>query len=310
MKMNLKAKDFADKENLKKSLDTLLKKPLMALLSGKVEKLPFCYEVDYFGPDEGFISIGVAKEVDKMFKTKRCKGQGLEGKIDKKKVAYGVIKLNPEGGVEFCVLGGMMKQMQAKKVIKSINILKKKIGDKFIISKGENIDGETIDENDTTTVADVMDAGAAVTNEIKNLIVTIGNAMKDTISTTVVPNVKRKVVSDNDMKLSIDLMAEIEKLKKLYESAEENVKKSVSKHYEKIMTYIPQLDKITTAIEKLLGTSDGNDDNSDDDAAQKNKEMEDFLKYMTKKGGELKAELSKAGEAVIAEGQELLDMLK
>jgi len=310
MKMNLKAKDFADKENLKKSLDTLLKKPLMALLSGKVEKLPFCYEVDYFGPDEGFISIGVAKEVDKMFKTKRCKGQGLEGKIDKKKVAYGVIKLNPEGGVEFCVLGGMMKQMQAKKVIKSINILKKKIGDKFIISKGENIDEETIDENDTTTVADVMDAGAAVTNEIKNLIVTIGNAMKDTISTTVVPNVKRKVVSDNDMKLSIDLMAEIEKLKKLYESAEENVKKSVSKHYEKIMTYIPQLDKITTAIEKLLGTSDGNDDNSDDDAAQKNKEMEDFLKYMTKKGGELKAELSKAGEAVIAEGQELLDMLK
>ena len=300
MKMNLKAKDFADKENLKKSLDTLLKKPLMALLSGKVEKLPFCYEVDYFGPDEGFISIGVAKEVDKMFKTKRCKGQGLEGKIDKKKVAYGVIKLNPEGGVEFCVLGGMMKQMQAKKGIKSINILKKKIGDKFIISKGENIDGETIDENDTTTVADVMDAGAAVTNEIKNLIVTIGNAMKDTISTTVVPNVKRKVVSDNDMKLSIDLMAEIE----------ENVKKSVSKHYEKIMTYIPQLDKITTAIEKLLGTSDGNDDNSDDDAAQKNKEMEDFLKYMTKKGGELKAELSKAGEAVIAEGQELLDMLK
>ena len=206
MKMNLKAKDFADKENLKKSLDTLLKKPLMALLSGKVEKLPFCYEVDYFGPDEGFISIGVAKEVDKMFKTKRCKGQGLEGKIDKKKVAYGVIKLNPEGGVEFCVLGGMMKQMQAKKVIKSINILKKKIGDKFIISKGENIDGETIDENDTTTVADVMDAGAAVTNEIKNLIVTIGNAMKDTISTTVVPNVKRKEVSDNDMKLSIDLI--------------------------------------------------------------------------------------------------------
>jgi hypothetical protein len=245
------------------------------------------------------------------FITKRCKGQGTEGKIDKKKVAYGVIKLNPEGGVEFCVLGGIMKPMQAKKVIKSINLLKKKIGDKFIISKGETVVEETAQTEDTTTTgADIIDAGAAVADEIKNLIVTIGNAMKDTISSTVVPNVKRKEVSENDMKMSVDLMAEIEKLKKLYDSAEEKVKKSVSKHYEKILTYIPQLDKIKGAIDKLLGTSTDTDDKSDKEAAQKNKEMEDFLKYMAKKGGELKAELSKAADTVIAEGKELLDMLK
>jgi hypothetical protein len=204
-----------------------------------------------------------------------------------------------------------MKQMQAKKVIKSINLLKKKIGDKFIISKGEAVTEETVEPKDTTTTgADIIDAGAAVADEIKNLIVTIGNAMKDTISTTVVPNVKRKEVSDNDMKLSVDLMAEIEKLKLLYDSAEEKVKKSVSKHYDKILTYIPQLDKIKSAIEKLLGASTDSDDKSDEGAVQKNKEMEDFLKYMAKKGGELKAELSKAGDTVIAEGKELLDMLK
>merc|ERR1712072_860462 len=126
-----------------KSLSTLLKKPLMALLSGKVEKLPFCYEAEYFDDGSGFMSIGVAKEVDKMFKTKRSKGQGTEGKIDKKKVAYGVVKKNAEGMLEFCVLGGMMKPMQAKKVIKSIPILKKKVGDKFVIAKGEVVTENT-----------------------------------------------------------------------------------------------------------------------------------------------------------------------
>ncbi|MCH2021217.1 MAG: hypothetical protein MK207_01955 [Saprospiraceae bacterium] len=139
MKMNLKAKDFAKKEELQKSLSTLLKKPLMALLSGKVDKLPFCYEAEYFDDGSGFMSIGVAKEVDKLFKTKRSKGQGQgdEGKIDKKKVAFGVCRLSPEGSIEFCVLGGLMKPMEAKKCIKSIPILKKKVGDKYIISKGE-----------------------------------------------------------------------------------------------------------------------------------------------------------------------------
>jgi hypothetical protein len=172
MKMNLKAKDFAKKDELKKSLSTLLKKPLQALMAGKVEKLPFCYEVDYFGSDEGFISIGVAKEIDKMFKTKRSKGQGTEGKIDKKKVAYGVVKKNAEGILEFCVLGGMMKPMQAKKVIKSIPILKKKVGDKFVIAKGEvvveNTEEKTEEKAESTT--DNKPAGKKLTPEQKEKI--------------------------------------------------------------------------------------------------------------------------------------------
>ncbi len=119
----------------------------MALLSGKVEELPFCYEHEYFDDGGGFMSIGVAKEIDKMFKTKRSKGQGTEGKIDKKKVAFGVCRLAEDGSIEFCVLGGMMKPMQAKKCIKSIPILKKKVGDKYKISKGIN---ETLKEIGST----------------------------------------------------------------------------------------------------------------------------------------------------------------
>jgi len=172
MKMNLKAKDFAKKEELKKSLSTLLKKPLQALMDGKVEKLPFCYEVDYFGDNEGFMSIGVAKEIDKMFKTKRSKGQGTEGKIDKKKVAYGVVKKNAEGMLEFCVLGGMMKPMQAKKVIKSIPILKKKVGDKFVIAKGEVVteNTEAKTEEKTEAATEKKPAGKKLTPEQKEKI--------------------------------------------------------------------------------------------------------------------------------------------
>ena len=320
MKMNLKAKDFADKENLKKSLDTLLKKPLMALLSGKVEKLPFCYEVDYFGPDEGFISIGVAKEVDKMFKTKRCKGQGLEGKIDKKKVAYGVIKLNPEGGVEFCVLGGMMKQMQAKKVIKSINILKKKIGDKFVISKGEADVQEQviIEDEEKVTGEDIIDAGAAVVDEIKNLIKTIGSAIKDSVTSKVVPNVKSKKVSNDDMDVCVDLKSEIEKLKNLYDSAEEKVKTAVGKHVEKIKSFEPQLDKIKAAIEKMLnaGTSDSDNTEKDDaDAKAKadqeafNKKMDEYLNQFKKEMSDINKSIGEFADEVIDGGAKLLNYL-
>ena len=153
MKIQIKAKDFADKETLEKNLSTKLKKPLMALLNKKVPSLPFCYEVDYFCVGVGFISIGVTKEVYKLYKTKRSKGQGTEGKIDKKKVAYGNVSINDEGQVEFCVLGGIMKQMQAKKVIKSIPILKKKIGDNFVIIKGEVPVNEEIESDTDDSIA-------------------------------------------------------------------------------------------------------------------------------------------------------------
>jgi hypothetical protein len=151
MKCNIKIKDFDDKANLEKSLSNKLKKPVIALKKKVVEKLPFCYEADYFSDGKGFVSIGIAKEIQKLFKTGRSKGQGKDEngktvKIDKKKVAYGTVSVNEEGIFVFKVKGGVMKRAQAKKVIKSVALLKKLIGDNFIISKGEQI-AETGDEN-------------------------------------------------------------------------------------------------------------------------------------------------------------------
>jgi hypothetical protein len=70
------------------------------------------------------------------------------------------------------VLGGMMKPMQAKKVIKSIPILKKKVGDKFVIAKGEvvveNTEEKTEEKAESTT--DNKPAGKKLTPEQKEKI--------------------------------------------------------------------------------------------------------------------------------------------
>lgn len=85
MKINIKLKDFLEKETLQKSLDTKLKKPVQHLSKNPGTFLPFCYEAEYFDDGGGFMSIGIAKELQAHFKKQRVKGQGKdeEGKMTK-----------------------------------------------------------------------------------------------------------------------------------------------------------------------------------------------------------------------------------
>lgn len=163
MKIGIKKKDFLDKGSLQGLLETKLKKPVNALKTGKIDRLPFCYEVDLFDDGSGFLCIGEAKEIQQLYKTKRVKGQGQDEqgklvKIDKKKVAYGTVRLNDEGAFEFCVVGGLMKPKDVKAVIKSIGILKKTIGENFIITKGlpqdKPVEPTTKPEEETTSASD------------------------------------------------------------------------------------------------------------------------------------------------------------
>lgn len=155
MKFQVKLKELLQKaEEVEKTLVAKLKKPINHIISAPGEELPFCYEFNHFGEGRHFLSIGVAKEIDKHFKQKRVKGQGLDEnmkptKIDKKKVAYGIVRVNDEGIFEFCVLGGLMKPMEAKQVMKSNTLLKNKIGDKYVIIKGEGGTPEEVAEETT-----------------------------------------------------------------------------------------------------------------------------------------------------------------
>ena len=164
MKIGIKKKDFLDKVTLQGMLETKLKKPVYALKTGKVPQLPFCYEVALFDDGMGFLCIGEAKEIQQLYKTKRVKGQGQDEngkviKIDKKKGAYGGVQLNSDSAFEFFVANGIMKPKEVKGVIKRIGVLKKAIGENFIITKGlpqdvPQEDTTTTDEEATTTDED------------------------------------------------------------------------------------------------------------------------------------------------------------
>ena len=172
MKINIKAKDLADLVALQKVLDNKLKKPVNALLSGVA--LPFCYEVALFPDGGGFLCIGETKEIQNIWKKQRSKGQykkpdGTIEKVDKKKVAYGTVQLNADGVFEFVVEGGTMKRAQAKIVIKSITILKKNIGDNFVIlnQAPELVEEDlaTQDEAPVTDDSDPTEATESLTEE-------------------------------------------------------------------------------------------------------------------------------------------------
>jgi hypothetical protein len=142
MRNGLNKKIFNDKILLQKTLPKYIKKTLLAIANGKASSLPFYYEAAHFEDGSPFIAIGEAKEVHKIFKTERVKGNGGKDengkiiKINKKLVAYGDLCLTEEGGYEFQIQTGFIKKQQLKACINSITILKQTIGQNFTITKG------------------------------------------------------------------------------------------------------------------------------------------------------------------------------
>jgi len=286
MKINIKKKDFEDKANLEKTLGTKLKKPVSALLKKSVEKLPFCYEVDYFSEGNGFISIGVTKEVYKLYKTKRAKGQGTDEngkamKIDKKKVAFGNVSINAQGQVEFCVLGGMMKAMQAKKVIKSIGILKKMIGDNFVIVKGEApADADATSDEDTAPAAsasktsDAPADSAQLQAAIKKIIAAYKNFAKVDVA-----NIKKDKSPKTFMAAWTNGSKVAEQLAEWMKEADGNADTDLefAMATKASQTVQGVLDKIKPAIDKIKGAqgekSNANLDTISADISKKVKEL-------------------------------------
>ncbi|MGH1337563.1 MAG: VCBS domain-containing protein [Aureispira sp.] len=160
MKNGLNKKIFADKTLLQKNLVKHLKKTTLALANKKVNELPFYYEAAHFEDGAPFITIGVAKDIHRIFKMERVKGNGGKDekgkiiKINKKLVAFGNLTLNQQGQYEFQIEQGFLKQQQLKASINSITILKQTIGQNFVITKGgmpvesaeENTKQETLEE--------------------------------------------------------------------------------------------------------------------------------------------------------------------
>ncbi len=304
MKMNglkfaAKAKDFENKEQLKKNLDTLLKKPLKALLDPAVnEKFAFCYEVDYFSPGEGFMSIGKSIEIQKMYKTKRSKGQGHEGKVDKKKVAFGECWLNDAGVVAFNPLGGKIKQMQLKSVIKSIKLLKMKIGVNFEIVQGAPVAGtpaETVAEMpaDNNTADNQSESGAAA-DTLKSLGESIFKAF--------VP-----IQKQFDREVADKVVADLKAWMASYKGSEDAVKaahKGTGAKVQKVAAYLKKAIQVDNSIDKIIDPLFKNID-----------QFNNLVDHSTEKGQQLKEAIEKGFNdaskmAASIKDTELIEVLK
>lgn len=282
MKMNglkfaAKAKDFENKEQLKKNLDTLLKKPLKALLDPAVhEKFAFCYEVDYFGPGEGFMSIGKSIEIQKMYKTKRSKGQGHEGKIDKKKVAFGECWLNDAGVVAFNPMGGKIKQMQLKSVIKSIKLLKMKIGVNFELVQGAaitEVPAETVAEMPAdNNTADNQSESSDAADALKNLSNRIFKAFAP-------------IQKQFDREVADKVVADLKVWMSTYKGSEDAIKvaqKDVGTKVQKVAGYLKKAIQVDNAIDKIIDPLFKNID-----------QFNNLVDHSTEKGQQLKAAIEK-----------------
>ena len=297
MKVNIKAKDFNDKATLEKTLSTKLKKPVMALKKKSVEKLPFCYEADYFSEGKGFMSIGVAKEILKLFKTGRSKGQGKDEngkavKVDKKKVAYGVVSVDDDGQFVFNVKGGIMKKAQAKKVIKSIGILKKGIGDNFIITKGEAVSDEGQDKKEDDKGKGGKEDAKEQDKEMKKLFVKVRDRLAKT-QKEVLPRIKTQTSTEEDMDFLDRLLQKIKAFLTTYKDCPKSLQTKYADAYEKFKGQkdsIAKLAKRAREIFKLPERVKGNKEEAGKEATKIINRMQEIRKRMV----EIRAELAKS----------------
>lgn len=315
-------------------------------LAGAIgEKTDFYITKDYFEnngkPVGHFFAIGTSKKLAKQFIMKEMKGKGTaEGT---KNAATGSVYVkNIDGKDKLCFephdkckipVGQWPKLLKALKSFfagyKAIVVIGGEVIEEEAGEEGEQeTEGDEGEQNESAGSGSVADAAkdaakaanTAVVDTMKNLIKTIAGSMKGEVMTNIVPNIKNKIVSDKDLNISVDLLAKIEELKKIYETAEQKIKDALKPNVDQILAFAPKVVQIKDAISKLLDSiKQGGETNNSDaanaaDAAKAAaealmKEAQEYLKNFQKNMGDLKEDISNAAEEAIAGGKELLGKL-
>lgn len=264
-----------------------LSKAAVKKLAGKPgEKTNFYLSKDYFEskgkPIGHFLAFGISKKLAKHFIMNEMKGKGASG--DAKSAATGEVCIKKIDGKDKLVFEPHAKCKipagQWPKLLKSLKTFL--AGYKAVVA----VDGQMIEEEPLLPgeVEEVDDSPAGeqeefeeaeveaeedeaeseesatdaknnnqnVVDEIKNLIKSIGAEMKNNISSVIVPNIKSKNVSDKDLSASVNLLSDIDKLKALYNSAEDKIKSAFAEHVDKVVAFAPKVEQIKSAIEKIL----------------------------------------------------------
>lgn len=342
--MSFKSKtDFNafDKNNTKvKNLEVSKTKGLTKTATKKLvnkmgERVPYHLVLEYFVNEAGkvlghFLDFGENKKLSKHFEQVEMK----PGKLNKSM---------SESPKKACTGFAFVQLISGKKVVhiepssnskipkgqwpKILKALKPFLGGlKAVVVIGGEVLEFVVNEDEGSEILDTNEQieEKPVTNEqstaelIKQLILEITAILKNQLPKEILPNIKAKNVSQEDLYVTNDLFDKIYEFQAAYANAEIGIQQKISKHYDTIVKQLPKLEKIETAIENLLGISDEWDEdlepNEDDNIAMR--ELKKFLAYLkneeqaiNKRLEKAQASIANAATVFIAEGEALLSAL-
>ncbi len=328
-----------DKNNKKvKDLDEskvkgLAKAGTKKLAGTEGEKTAFHLILDYFKDDKGkglghFLNFGENKKLSKHFEQVEMKS----GKLDKsmsespKKACMGEAYVKVVNGKKLVHIEPSAKskipQGQWPKILKSMKALFGGLKAVVVIG-GQILDGgdgeedpQATDVEETDPVESVGDAVESGIELIKGLFNDITDGLKNKLPQSVLPNIKAKNVSQDDLDATSALLENIESLKEHFEGAADDVKAKISKSYEAILKQLPKIEKVQAAVEKLLGIEEEEEETTDEGESEEAKALKELLDYMGKEMdnfdknfSKLKEELANTASEVIAGGEDLLNKL-
>ncbi|BDS15086.1 hypothetical protein [Aureispira anguillae] len=322
-----------DKNNSKvKNLEAaktkaLTKSGTKKLINKLGEKTSYHLVLDYFVDDKGktlghFLDLGENKKLSKHFEQVEMKA----GKLDKsmsespKKACAGFAYIELVKGKKVVhIEPNANSKIPKGKWAKILKDLKPLFGGlkAVVVLAGELIEADPQEEGEdvVANAEEPTKTEKPATDQIKELIVGISGILKEQLPKVVLPNVKSKNVSQEDLDITSDLFDKIEDFKAVYEEATAEIQQKIAKHYNSILNQVPKLEKIQLAVENLLGISDNEVTEEAPDTAEVkalkellayvNSEMDSIEKNFTK----AKDEITNAASEIIAGGEELLKAL-
>lgn len=315
-----------DKNNSKvKNLEVtkvknLVKAGTKKLINKLGEKTNFHLILDYFVDEKGkaqghFFDFGENKKLAKHFEQVEMK----PGKLDKsmsetpKKACAGYAYIEDIGGKNVIHIepseNSKVPKGQWPKILKS---LKPFFGGlkAVVVLEGEVVNSDLDqEEGDASAPEEEAVASKPVAEQIKALVVDISGILKEQLPKVVLPNVKAKQVSQEDLDITGSLFEKIELFKEVYEGAATGIQQKISKHYTMIMNQVPKLEKIQLAVENLLGISDNGVEETtpDTEDTAEVKALKALLAYANAEMGSIEQNFTKVSNDISNTASEIIE---
>jgi hypothetical protein len=284
------------------------------LLASEGERTPFYLIKDYFKDSNNkplghFLSFGVNKPMAKHFKDVELKS----GKDDRrmsanpKEAAMGEAFVKLVNGKSVLHLEPTAKAKIPKGKWEAIlKRLKPFLGgiSATVVFEGAN----EVEENDLASTE------TNATLELKPLIVEITSLIKGKLKEDVIPNLKAKKVTEEDLSVANGLIEKINTLNRLFSQSEDDLKAIYKKHIDTLGSQLVTIQKVSRSIAGLLSNTEASSpsDFVDPEEAIFKAFMEKVAKGQAtfdKKIAGIEKQINDSASAVLESGAALLQKL-